>query len=146
MSTNQRPREPYVNKVTWLVEYTTNMARSATCKLFLQNSAIFRQFRVVQRKEGIHSHAKTQETVSISTSDHEHRHNSTDKSPRDRQHDDSPASQDPAFRKIDLTFENAREAYKSKTNGEIIRSLCVFNLCSIRYLVQKNEQVHYIIK
>lgn len=42
---------------------------------------------------------------------------------------------------VDLSFNNAEEAYRSKGNFEIIRSLLVFNLCSINYLVDKNKEV-----
>ncbi|KAK6190789.1 hypothetical protein SNE40_002578 [Patella caerulea] len=36
---------------------------------------------------------------------------------------------------IDLSFTNAKEAYRSKRTSELIRSLLVFNLCSINALV-----------
>ncbi|XP_048252293.1 proline dehydrogenase 1, mitochondrial-like isoform X2 [Haliotis rufescens] len=36
---------------------------------------------------------------------------------------------------VDLTFENAREAYRSKTTSELARALLVFKLCSVNYLV-----------
>ncbi|XP_067648682.1 proline dehydrogenase 1, mitochondrial-like [Haliotis asinina] len=36
---------------------------------------------------------------------------------------------------VDLTFENAREAYRSKKTSELARALLVFKLCSINYLV-----------
>lgn len=42
---------------------------------------------------------------------------------------------------VDLSFSNAEEAYRSKSNFEIIRSLLVFNLCSIKYLVDNNKEV-----
>ena len=48
---------------------------------------------------------------------------------------------DPAFEKIDLSFENAEVAFKSKSNYELFRSLLVFNLCSIPAVVSKNKQV-----
>ena len=48
---------------------------------------------------------------------------------------------DPSFDKLDLTFENAQEAYKSKTNGEIIRALTVFTLCGVKPLVTYNKEV-----
>ena len=48
---------------------------------------------------------------------------------------------DPCFETVDLSFENTAEAYKNKTNFEIVRALLVFNLCSIRPLVDHNKKV-----
>lgn len=48
---------------------------------------------------------------------------------------------DPAFAKVDVQFENAREAYKSKSNGQLLRALLVLNLCSVKTLVENNKQV-----
>lgn len=48
---------------------------------------------------------------------------------------------DEAYNAIDLSFENGKEAFKSKTNFELIRSLFVFNLCSIPFFVNKNKEV-----
>ena len=48
---------------------------------------------------------------------------------------------DPAFKNIDLNFENAEEAYKSKYTYELFRALFVFNLCSIKPLVDYNKEV-----
>ena len=42
---------------------------------------------------------------------------------------------------VDLSFNNAEEAYRSKSNFEIIRSLLVFNLCSVKFLVDNNKEV-----
>ena len=52
----------------------------------------------------------------------------------------SPAK-DPSFAGLDLSFENAKEAYKSKTNGELLRALLVFNVCGIDFIVDHNKQV-----
>ena len=51
---------------------------------------------------------------------------------------------DPAFAKIDVNFENAKEAFKSKTNGQLMRALLVLNLCSFKYLVEHNKQVYTV--
>uniref|UniRef100_A0A0B7A2X5 Proline dehydrogenase n=1 Tax=Arion vulgaris TaxID=1028688 RepID=A0A0B7A2X5_9EUPU len=42
---------------------------------------------------------------------------------------------------IDLTFEKAQEAYKSKRTSEIFRALLVFNLCSVQYFVNNHKQL-----
>ena len=42
---------------------------------------------------------------------------------------------------LDLTFLDHRAAFKSKTTWEVFRAYMVFNLCSIRYLVDNNEVV-----
>jgi len=51
------------------------------------------------------------------------------------------AVHDPAREKIDTMFDNAREAYTSKTNFELLRGYAVFQMCSIRPIVNKNKQV-----
>ena len=48
---------------------------------------------------------------------------------------------DPAYSRIDVSFENAREAFKSKTNLELLRAYLVLQLCSVRPLVKKNKEV-----
>ena len=53
---------------------------------------------------------------------------------------------DPCYDTVDLSFENTAEAYKSKTNFEIARALLVFNLCSIRPVVENNKQVRQHVK
>jgi len=42
---------------------------------------------------------------------------------------------------VDLSFSNGREAYRSKTTGELCRALLVFNLCSVPTLITHNRQV-----
>ncbi|KAL7377107.1 hypothetical protein ABVT39_021806 [Epinephelus coioides] len=43
--------------------------------------------------------------------------------------------------KIHIDFDNTEEAYKSKRNIELLRSLLVFKLCTIDVLVEKNKQL-----
>ncbi len=52
---------------------------------------------------------------------------------------------DPCYDHVDLSFENTEEAYKSKTNFDIVRALLVFNLCSIKPLVAKNKEVGFFV-
>ncbi|XP_018330006.1 proline dehydrogenase 1, mitochondrial isoform X2 [Agrilus planipennis] len=42
---------------------------------------------------------------------------------------------------LDITFENAEAAFKSKTNLELIRAYIVYTLCSFDYLVQNNMKL-----
>lgn len=48
---------------------------------------------------------------------------------------------DAQTRKIAIDFDNTHEAYKSKDNIELLRSLLVFKLCTFDFLVDKNKQV-----
>ena len=48
---------------------------------------------------------------------------------------------DPAFKKVDLGFSNAEEAFRSKTNRELLRGYLVFQLCTVNYLVDHNKEV-----
>ncbi|XP_028317933.1 proline dehydrogenase 1, mitochondrial [Gouania willdenowi] len=43
--------------------------------------------------------------------------------------------------KIHIDFDNTQEAYRSKGNMELLRSLLVFNLCTIDLLVDKNKEL-----
>ncbi|XP_044029438.1 proline dehydrogenase 1, mitochondrial [Siniperca chuatsi] len=43
--------------------------------------------------------------------------------------------------KIHIDFDNTQEAYKSKGNIELLRSLLVFKLCTIDVLVEKNREL-----
>ncbi|OXA52967.1 proline dehydrogenase 1, mitochondrial isoform X2 [Folsomia candida] len=42
---------------------------------------------------------------------------------------------------LDLTFSDARQAYRSKSTWEILRAYIVFKLCSINYLVEHNDKL-----
>ncbi|KAK6313493.1 hypothetical protein J4Q44_G00168400 [Coregonus suidteri] len=48
--------------------------------------------------------------------------------------------------KISIDFEQTQEAYKSKDNLELLRSLVVFKLCSYDLLVDKNKELMDISK
>uniref|UniRef100_A0A8D0A8X9 Proline dehydrogenase n=1 Tax=Sander lucioperca TaxID=283035 RepID=A0A8D0A8X9_SANLU len=43
--------------------------------------------------------------------------------------------------KIHIDFDNTQEAYRSKGNIELLRSLLVFKLCTIDILVEKNKEL-----
>uniref|UniRef100_A0A914YTR0 Proline dehydrogenase n=1 Tax=Panagrolaimus superbus TaxID=310955 RepID=A0A914YTR0_9BILA len=53
---------------------------------------------------------------------------------------------DKCYNKLDLTFENAREAFKSKTNFELFRALLVLRLCSVDFLVQQNQRILQLLR
>lgn len=42
---------------------------------------------------------------------------------------------------LDITFEDAKAAFKSKTNWELMRAYIVYTLCSFEYLVDNNMKV-----
>lgn len=44
---------------------------------------------------------------------------------------------------LDITFEDAKAAFKSKTNWELLRAYIVYTLCSFEYLVDNNMQVRF---
>uniref|UniRef100_A0A8C7D6Z2 Proline dehydrogenase n=1 Tax=Oncorhynchus kisutch TaxID=8019 RepID=A0A8C7D6Z2_ONCKI len=48
---------------------------------------------------------------------------------------------DAQTRKIAIDFDNTHEAYKSKDNIELLRSLLVFKLCTFDFLVDKNKEL-----
>ncbi|XP_068430928.1 proline dehydrogenase 1, mitochondrial [Clinocottus analis] len=50
------------------------------------------------------------------------------------------------LRKIHVDFDNTEEAYKSKDNVELLRSLLVFKLCTIDVLVEKNKELMDLTK
>lgn len=43
---------------------------------------------------------------------------------------------------LDLTFENAEAAFRSKSTWEVLRAYLVFTLCSSNYLVENNMKVN----
>ncbi|KAK6732501.1 hypothetical protein RB195_016714 [Necator americanus] len=45
------------------------------------------------------------------------------------------------YSKLDLSFRNTKEAYKSKTNFEIIRAYVVLRLCAFQTLVKHNQKI-----
>ncbi|XP_047426216.1 proline dehydrogenase 1, mitochondrial-like [Mugil cephalus] len=48
--------------------------------------------------------------------------------------------------KILIDFDNTEEAYKSKGNMELLRSLLVFKLCTFDFLVEKNKELMELSK
>ena len=61
--------------------------------------------------------------------------------------EDAVASQD-AIRyqrdPLDLTFSNTKEAYKSKTTGELTRALLVLKLSSYAFLINNHKRVREV--
>uniref|UniRef100_A0A914ZDY4 Proline dehydrogenase n=1 Tax=Parascaris univalens TaxID=6257 RepID=A0A914ZDY4_PARUN len=45
------------------------------------------------------------------------------------------------YGRLDLNFENSKEAFKSKTNYELFRALFVLHLCSYETLVKNNKAI-----
>ncbi|CAI5448104.1 unnamed protein product [Caenorhabditis angaria] len=48
---------------------------------------------------------------------------------------------DECYNRLDLSFENTKEAFKSKTNSELVRALVVLRLCGIKFLVDQNQLI-----
>jgi len=48
--------------------------------------------------------------------------------------------------KIHIDFDNTQEAYRSKDNIELLRSLLVFKLCTFDFLVEKNKELMELSK
>ncbi|CAK6959475.1 proline dehydrogenase 1%2C mitochondrial [Scomber scombrus] len=48
--------------------------------------------------------------------------------------------------KIHIDFDNTKEAYRSKDNIELLRSLLVFKLCTFDFLVEKNKELMDLTK
>lgn len=47
----------------------------------------------------------------------------------------------PARDELDVSFNNPKEAFKSKKTSELIRAYLVYQICSVNYLVENNDKV-----
>ncbi|CAL2039350.1 unnamed protein product [Caenorhabditis brenneri] len=45
------------------------------------------------------------------------------------------------YNRLDLSFENTKEAFKSKSNTELVRALVVLRLCGVQTLVNQNQMI-----
>ncbi|VDL70521.1 unnamed protein product [Nippostrongylus brasiliensis] len=50
------------------------------------------------------------------------------------------------YSKLDLSFENTKEAFKSKTNADIIRALVVLRICGIEPIVKNNQKILAVLR
>ncbi|MFH4979261.1 hypothetical protein AB6A40_005970 [Gnathostoma spinigerum] len=48
--------------------------------------------------------------------------------------------------RVDLSFENAQEAFKSKSNFELLRGIIVLRLCSLDFLVKNNASIMMVLR
>ncbi|KAL3068563.1 hypothetical protein niasHT_030854 [Heterodera trifolii] len=48
------------------------------------------------------------------------------------------AESEECYKRLDLTFQNAEEAFRSKTNNELVRAQLVFAFCQNNWIVQNN--------
>ncbi|PWA26898.1 hypothetical protein CCH79_00000892 [Gambusia affinis] len=55
-------------------------------------------------------------------------------------------AKDVRLKRVHIDFDNTEDAYKSKNNIELLRSLLVFNLCTIDILVEKNKELMELSK
>ncbi len=106
-----------------------------------RNLARSPRFLGLQFGQKLHHQAKHQKAASVGIL----QSSAAKEAVSSRAHDDSAAiadvGVDSAYEKIDLSFGNAAECFKSKTNRDLIRALMVFNMCSIGPLVEKNKEV-----
>lgn len=47
--------------------------------------------------------------------------------------------------KLDITFEDSKAAFKSKTTWELIRAYIVYMICSSNYIVENNLKVNVTV-
>ena len=52
-------------------------------------------------------------------------------------------TEEPLISKLDLTFEDNKTAFKSKSSMELLRGYLVFQLCSVNFIVQNQKMVSY---
>ena len=52
-----------------------------------------------------------------------------------------PGFIDENYDKLDPSFQNVKEAFLSKSSLELLRAMLVFNMCSVKVLVEKNKEV-----
>ncbi|XP_028679806.1 proline dehydrogenase 1, mitochondrial [Erpetoichthys calabaricus] len=60
---------------------------------------------------------------------------------REVQVDDICASRSASRYRVAIDFENTKEAYRSKTTLELLRSLFVFKLCTFDFVVDRNKEL-----
>ena len=112
------------------------MGKSQTCAMLLRFTRSLRYTSLKQRVACINTYTQRQKTTAAIVAGDWNRRERT---PSEKY--SSSTSKDPAYTALDLSFENAREAYKSKTNGELLRALLVFNFCGIDLIVDNNKPV-----
>ena len=115
------------------------MGKKQTCAMFLRCTRCLRYGSLKQRVAFINTYTQRQKTTAAIVAEdwnlRERTYSSDKYSPES-------SAKDAAFAALDLSFENAKEAYKSKTNGELLRALLVFNFCGINLIVDNNKQVN----
>ncbi|KAI0214664.1 Proline dehydrogenase 1, mitochondrial [Lamellibrachia satsuma] len=114
------------------------MGKKQTCAMFLRCTRCLRYGSLKQRVAFINTYTQRQKTTAAIVAEdwnlRERTYSSDKYSPES-------SAKDAAFAALDLSFENAKEAYKSKRNGELLRALLVFNFCGINLIVDNNKQL-----
>ena len=105
------------------------------CKLganLLRNDVLKPNIDVLSRVASVHTDARRNKATAVALENHD---------AVKETHTRVAVAADPCYDRIDLSFENAQEAFKSKTNSEILRALLVFNMTSIKPIVTHNKKV-----